>query len=68
MMDLDRAEVSDTSESSLHCTICSAYHSCPVEAALYVLLSATAYVFLYMCACKHYTLFRVVHGGHSMTL
>ena len=34
VMDLGRTEVSDTSESSLHCTICSSCHSCPVESAL----------------------------------
>ena len=33
-MDLDRTEVSDTSESTLHCTICSTCRSCPVEPAL----------------------------------
>ena len=60
-MDLDRTEVSDNSESSLHCTICGAYHNCPVEPGLsfailvvscmlsvYVLLSTTVYVLLYM--------------------
>ena len=71
-MDLDRTEVSDNSESSLHCTIFAAYHNCPVELglsfavlvlscilSLYVLLSATVCVLLYMYI-SIYILSRVV--------
>ena len=51
VMDLDRTEVSDTSESILHCTICSTCLNCPVEPALSfavlamyaVVLSSTVY-------------------------
>ena len=66
VMDLGRTEVSDTSESSLHCTFCSTCQSCPVEPALsfavlglscmlslYVSLSVTVYVLLYMYTRRH---------------
>ena len=76
-MDLDRPEVSDTSESSLHCTICSTCHSCPVEPALCPLPSLSC---MLLC-CNHpplstsvqnicmYLVLRMVgtaHGGHPM--
>ena len=56
-MDLDRPEVSDTSESSLHCTICSTYQSCPVEPALCPMPSLSC---MLLC-CNHPPLSTSVH-------
>ena len=57
VMDLDRTEVSDTSESSLHCTICGTCHSCPVEPALCPLPS----LFCMLLCCNHPPLSTSVH-------
>ena len=57
VMDLDRPEVSDTLESSLHCTICSTCHSCPVEPALCPLPSLSC---MLLC-CNHPPLSTSVH-------